>query len=159
MAWWKQEPTIPQNAGQLTAWLRDTIEGRNIVREAADGLLEERCRDCAAVYRRPKVLVVARRLGGYTGVEVFAEKGVAVRIEEMVDTRDSPAMERTAEELLVEQLPAAWKSLPDCPGYLRDTQIFSGMSESEWREWQANLDWLALLREYKKTNDRADSLG
>lgn len=147
MAWWKQKPTIPQNAGHLAAWLRDTIEGRKILRDATEEFLEERCLNCAAVYRRPKVLVVVRRLGSRPGVEVFAERGVSVRIEEMVDTCDDPAMERLAEELLVALLPNAWKSLPGCPGYMRQSQVFTGLTAERLIERLEALDWLALIRD------------
>ena len=79
---------LPRTRGQLRAWLRGSQLGRSLLRELVEDVFEERCRACerGMITPRPKVLVVARRLGPLPGVEVYAERRAHVRLEELVDT-------------------------------------------------------------------------
>jgi len=105
MARTKDTPSFPRTERQLRAWLRDVPAGQQLVRDLASGVLEMECRRCERARPYPRVLVVIRRLGPLPGVEVFSERGVTVRLEELVDTQDDPVIEVLAEELLVAQLP------------------------------------------------------
>lgn len=152
----KNEPSFPLNPGQLLAWLRDTDVGRQLVREAASGFLEEECRKCQRLRPYPKVLAVVRRLGLKPGVEVFHERGVTVKcIElvdsqddlELVDSQDDPAIEILVEQLLVHQLSRSWKPLVECRS---DSQVFTGLTAERKLGMIELRDWLDLMTEFKK---------
>lgn len=107
-----QGPTLPRTVRQLRLWLRWTKEGRKLLADLTVDLLEEKCRKCQTdIKPRPKVLVVARRLGQQPGVEVYAERGVAVRLEELFDTEDNQIMEIAADEALAIRVPKSWQYL------------------------------------------------
>jgi len=144
-----EKQRIPQTLGRLRAWIRDTEAGREILREATSGLLEQKCRECQeATRRRPRVLVVARRLGRYAGVEVYAERGVTVRLEELIESHDDPAIERLLDDLLHWQLPKSWR-----PVLMRvpDRLAFMGVTADQRLETLENAamfrDWRNILRE------------
>ncbi len=101
--------TLPQNQAALRAWLRDTDEGRKILREATEEFLECEIRN----WRHPKVLVVGRLDAGQPFVEVYWEKGVAVKTVEMVDTDGTAASDLMVEGLLQRELPKLWRCLID----------------------------------------------
>jgi len=110
----RRSPSFPKTPRQLRAWLTQTDVGRAILGGLTDEALEKKCRECrftAEHPTRPKVLVVVRRLGPVPGVEVFAERGVNVRLEEMLDTRDNAVLEVLAEDELVSRLPVSWRGL------------------------------------------------
>ncbi len=142
--------TIPRSAGQLRAWLRDTETGHEILKEASRGFLEDECRKCQKLRPYPKVLVVVRRLGTRPGVEVFYEKGVSVRLEELVDSKDDKELEILVETLLVDQLPKSWKTLPDSPGYRRDSMVFTGLSAITQFVHSEDLKLIRELQEFKR---------
>ena len=137
-------PPIPRTLGRLRAWLRDTVAGREILKDAAIGLLEEECRKCERRGPVPRVLVVVRRLGPLPGVEVYREPGVHLRMEELVDSCDDAAVERLVDDLLRAQLPKYWKHLVDCRC---ESMVFSGLTAT--RRMDA-LEVLRLLNELEK---------
>lgn len=138
---------IPRKLGRLRAWLRDTEAGRELVRDATEGFLESECRTCQKRRPYPKVLVVVRRLGRHPGVEVFHEKGVTVRLEELVDSEDDKAMEILVEELLVHQLPRSWKTLVTCRS---DSQVFTGLTAERKLRMVELRDWLNVMSEFRE---------
>ena len=141
-------PRWPRSRGQMCAWLRDTDTGREILREAADSILEDACRKCHTVGPVPKVLVVARRLGRMPGVEVYHEKGVSVRLEELIDTRDDATTEILAEELLRLQLPRPWRHLLECRS---QSEVFRGLAPDRVADGILTRRWLRELAEAKQS--------
>lgn len=139
------EPTFPRTARQLRAWLRDTIIGRQLFRELAKDVLENECRKCQRIRPYSKVLVVARRLGPVPGVEVFREKGVTVRLEQLIDTQDDKVIEILAEELLEAQLPRSWKHLPHCRS---DEMCWRGWNATQQLKVWGDLEELRIYREF-----------
>jgi len=136
---------FPRTPSDLARWLRQTQEGRSTFLKVAQGFLDEKCRQCEqALITPPKVLVVVRRLGPLHGVEVFAERGVTVRLEELVDTHDDPVIERLADELLIVKLPRPWRHLPRGRS---KSMAFSGWTAEQ--ELQA-IDMLRTLEELKQ---------
>jgi hypothetical protein len=139
MARWPETRTFPKNLAALRAWLRDTEAGRELLREAAKDVLENECRKCQRLRPYPKVLAVVRRLGFKPGVEIFHEKGVTVRCEELVDSKGESALEILCEDLLVAQLPKAWKHLPDCRS---DSRVFRGLTVDQEIESRQTLYYI-----------------
>src|SRR3972149_2088386 len=125
MRWWTRGPTLPKTLGQLSVWLRDTDAGREILRRCYEQALEEKCSACEKGIPIPRVLVVLRRLGHYPGVEVYRETGVNLRLEELVDSEDDPAVELLIDDLLRAQLPQNWKHMVDCRC---DSIVFTGLT-------------------------------
>ncbi len=142
--------TCPRTAIQLRAWLRDTITGRQLFRELAKDVLEGECRKCQLIRPYPKALVVVRRLGPLPGVEVFREKGITVRLEELVDTRDDRVIEILAEELLEAQLPRPWKHLPHCRS---ESRCFHGVTAEQRLQALGDMEELRIYREFTKVID------
>ena len=141
MARWTEKPTFPATLAALRAWLRDTEEGRELLRETAKDVLENACRRCERRRPYPRVLAVARRLGAKPGVEVYYEEGISVRCEELMDSKDDPATEILCEDLLREQLPRSWKHLVDCRS---DSQVFTGLTAERCIE---SLETLRIIKE------------
>ena len=136
-----------EDVEHLYGWLRDTDQGKAIIRELAPGFLEEACRKCQRLRPYSKVLAVVRLLGCRPGVEVFYERGVTVKCIELVDSQDDPATEILVEELLEHQLPRLWKPLVQCRS---DSQVFTGLT-AEWKLQMIEVrDWLHLMTEFKK---------
>ena len=136
---------MPRTMGALKAWLRDTDDGRALIDGLTAGAFEERCRRCQGNARPlPKALVVLRRLGRHTGADVFADKGIAVRIEELIDTRDDPVIEALADELLWTQVPQSWRHLLwRTP---RESGVFRGLSATDLLRTQERLAWLRAVK-------------
>lgn len=112
MARKSRKQSFPRTVRQLRAWLRDTPTGQQLVRELASQALERECRICERARPYPKVLVVTRQVGDLACVQVAAEKGVSVRVAELVDVpEDDPVIWQFAEDLLIAQLPRAWRHL------------------------------------------------
>ena len=141
------KPTLPRTMAQLRGWLRDTEAGQKIIRELTSGSLEDECRKCQRVRPYPKVLAVVRRLGFKPGVEVFHERGVAVKCIELVDSEGDPATEILVEELLEHQLPRSWKPLV---GRRSVSEVFTGLTVERKLEMAELRDWLYLMAEFKK---------
>ena len=148
----KPRPYIPRTLANLRQWLRDTNAGRELVRDATKGLLENECRACQNLVRCPKVLVVARRLGRFAGAEVYHEPGVQVRMEELVDSCDDKAIERLTDELLLAQLSKRWKHLVSCR---RDSIAFTGLSAARRIE---SLETSRVLRELEAEQAESNRL-
>ncbi len=129
----------------MKAWLRDSNDGRALLAGLTARTIEEKCRRCEGNARPfPKALVVLRRLGRYTGAEVFADEGISVRVEELIDTRDDPAIERLALELLWAQLPRGWRGFSECsPRY---SGVFVGLSATDLLRTQERLAWLRAVK-------------
>ena len=144
------KPTFPRTAIQLRAWFRDTDVGRQLFRELATDILEEKCHACQFIYGHPKVLVVVRRLGSLPGVEVFWGKGVTVRLEQLVDTRDDPALEILAEDLLEAQLPEKWKPMLHVPHHRAESLCFHGLTAGQRLKVLADLEERRIYREFTK---------
>ena len=144
MAWKHESKTFPRTAGQLRRWLRDTVPGRTLVKELAKDFLEKECRRCERRRPYPRVLVVIRRLGYKPGAEVFYEKGITVRLEELVDSQGDASIELLVEKLLLAQLPRSWKHLPNCRS---ESMVFSGLTATRRIE---SLEILKLIRELKE---------
>ena len=143
MARTQESATIPRYPGPLRRWLRDTVAGQTIVQEVAKDVLEKACRNCERLRPYPRVLVVVRRLGRHPGVEVYREKGITVRLEELVDSQDDAGLERLVENLLRAQLPRSWKHLVDCRS---ESMVFTELTATRRIE---SLETLKLLRELK----------
>ena len=143
------KPMFPRTARQLRAWLRDTTIGRQLFRELAKDVLEEECRKCQRIRPYPKVLVVVRRLGTLPCVEVFREKGVTVRLEELVDTHEDAIIEilgtELTEKLLVAQLPKPWRHLPYCKS---ESRCFHGITAERRLKVLGDLEELRIYREF-----------
>ncbi len=146
-------PTFPGTAIQLRAWLRDTIVGRQMFRELAKDVLEEECRKCQRLRPYPKVLIVARRLRPRIrrrlyGIEVFRERGVTVRVEELIDEHDDATVEILAQELLEAQLPRPWRHLPHCRS---ESDCFRGLTAQRRLKTLGDLEELRIYREFATT--------
>jgi len=145
MARTSDKPTFPRSPRQLRAWLRDTDVGRRLFLELAKEALENECQQCQLIRGYPKVLIVVRRLGSLPGVEVYREKGVTIRLEELVDTRDDKDIEILAEELLEAQLPRQWKHMPHCRS---ESKCFHGVTAGRLLQTLHDLDELRIYREF-----------
>ena len=146
--WMHDEPTFPETPDALRAWLQDTDEGRELLRVAANDFLESACRRCERSQPYPRVLAVARRLGAKPGVEVYYEKGVTVRCEELLDSKDDPATEILCDDLLRAQLPRSWKHLVDCRS---DSQVFTAVYAGRCIE---SRETLRILKELRSDHER-----
>jgi hypothetical protein len=124
--------------------LKQTTAGRRVLQETAKELQEEKCRACElAIHQRPKVLCVLRRLGDRPGVEVYAERGAQVRIEELVDTFGSPSLEIAAEEVLEAQLPRNWKHLANGKP---ESMVWRGLTPKQRLRALESVAWLNELK-------------
>lgn len=149
MPWFSDKPTFPRTAIQLRPWLRDTVIGRQLFQELVKEFLEEKCGECQFIYAHPKVLVVVRRLGPLPGVEVFWEKGVTVRIEELVDTHDDRVIEVLAEDVIELQLPKRWRHMLHVPSYRSESQCFHSQTAGQRLKVLGDLEDLRILREFR----------
>ena len=149
MAQKRRGPTLPKTITQLKSWLRGSTEGKQVIADLTAESLEEKCRQCETAIRpKPKVLVVAKRLGLHPGAEVYAERGVSVRLEEMFDTEDDSMLELGAEEALAIRLPRPWQHLLCGVEPQQPTRgiVFSGMSAQQYVKY---LEVKRVLREMK----------
>ena len=145
MAWWDRKPTFPRNQAALRVWLKDTEDGRAIVREAAKESLENACRGCERLRPYPRVLVVVRWAGLWSfDLTVFREEGVTVRVQETVDAPDCGIMDELAEDILWMQLPRSWQPLSECDARTQENYLFRGFTAERW--YKGILE-LRLLRE------------
>jgi hypothetical protein len=147
----RRSTSFPRTKDQLRAWLKQTNDGKAILGALAEEALESRCRECQFALEhptRPKVLVVVRRLERVFGVQVFQEKGVNLRVEEMLDTMDDPTLETLCEEELVSRLPVSWKGL--VLGTVGAKVGYSGVTAERRLRSLRELEWLRELKAFQK---------
>jgi hypothetical protein len=125
-----------------------------MVVEAAADVLEAACRQCQKLGPPPRVLIVGGQESGRQSlIDVYYDRGVVVRFVEMVD-RDlcNPQRERLVEELLEAKLPNNWVYLTGgSPDIRRENYVFAGLWPEQAVQDVLRMDWLWLLREFRKT--------
>jgi len=145
-------PFIPRTPDSLYVWLKGSTAGREIVRKLITEDLEELCRRCQKEFKpNPRVLVVVRSLGRYPGAEVFHDRGVNLRVEELVATEDDTEGDLFAERLLLAQLPKGWSRWVGGLWARQSTSIaYTGQTVSQRIEC---LEVKRTLRELKEWRD------
>jgi hypothetical protein len=123
----KQRVTLPQSLGGLKAWLKGSDEGKALLRELTEEAIEMR------LGKKPKVLVVLRKLNGHPGIQVYTEEGVLVQVTELPDVEnDTPEIESSLDELLELRLHRSWKHMLGLPAKRIQEAVFSGTTLADW---------------------------
>lgn len=150
----KQKATLPQTALGLRAWLKGTVQGRELLgmltKEAIEEAQEEKCRACENIRPYPKVLVVLRRLGRFPGAQVYAEEGVTIRFLELPDVSAEGKIGILVEELIELRLPRNWRHLMDLSANRITIQVFRGMTLQESLQ---HTERAVALREIREIQD------
>ena len=149
-----RKTTLPSTLPGLRAWLKGSEQGRallaELTEEAFEKVIEDRCRACQNIRPHPKVLskvlVVQRRLGRFPGVMVYAEEGTSVRLLEL------PDMRADAEDYIELLIPKSWRHLMGLPAKRIHSDVFRGISLTEWLRY-AELG--EALREIRSVYGRA----
>jgi hypothetical protein len=132
----------------LRAWLKGSTEGRGILNEVVDALLEEKCRECQlALCRNQRVLVVLRRLGFRHGAEVYAENGVTVRMIELPDIPDDAEFVEGIEELVKLELPKTWQGIMDVPSRQVKSDVFRGITVEQALEFSRDREVILAIKQ------------